>query len=78
MTTAEIIRISTSFASETAVNIARMGRLLRDVLFFSLADERIAPERRLSVLLESGGVFRRISLAVFVPDENQGNPALPL
>ena len=56
MTTAEMIRISTSFVSETAMNIARMGRLLRDVLFFSLADDRIAPKRRLSVVLESGGV----------------------
>ncbi|MBE0556372.1 MAG: PilN domain-containing protein, partial [Proteobacteria bacterium] len=56
MTTAEMIRMSTSFVSGTAISIARMGRLLREVLFFSLADDRIAPKRRLSVLLESGGV----------------------
>ena len=56
MTTAEMIRISTSLASETAMNVARIGRLLRDVLFFSLADDRIAPKRRLLVLPESGGV----------------------
>ncbi len=56
MTTVEMIRISTSVVSETATNIARMGRLLRDVLFFSLADDRVAPKRHLSVLLENGGV----------------------
>jgi general secretion pathway protein L len=56
MTTAEMIRISTSFVSETAMNIARAGRLLRDVLFFSLADDRIVPKRHLWVLPESGGV----------------------
>jgi len=56
MTTAEMIRISTSLVSGTAMNIARVGRLLRDVLFFSLADDRIAPKRRLFVLPESGGV----------------------
>jgi general secretion pathway protein L len=56
MTTAEMIRISTSLVSETAMNIARVGRLLRDVLFFRLADDRIAPKRHLSVELESGGV----------------------
>jgi general secretion pathway protein L len=56
MTTAEMIRISTSLVSETVMNIARVGRLLRDVLFFSLADDRIAPKRHLSVMLESGGV----------------------
>ncbi len=56
MTTAEMIRISTSVAAETAMNVARMGRLLRDVLFFSLADDRIIPKRRLLVLPEIGGV----------------------
>jgi general secretion pathway protein L len=56
MTTAEMIRMSTSFVSGKAISIARMGRLVREVLFFSLADERIAPKRHLSVLLESGGV----------------------
>ena len=55
MTTGEMIRISTSLFSETAMSIARMGRILRNVLFFSLADDRIAPKRHLSVLLESGG-----------------------
>ena len=56
MTTVEMIRISTSVVSETATNIARVGRFLRDVLFFSLADDRVAPKRHLSVLLETGGV----------------------
>jgi general secretion pathway protein L len=56
MTTAEMIRISTSFVSETALNLARMGRFLREVFFFSLADDRIVPKRNLSVLLESDGV----------------------
>jgi general secretion pathway protein L len=56
MTTAEMIIMSRSFVSETATNIARVGRFLRDVLFFSLADDRIAPKRHLSVLLEKGGV----------------------
>ena len=56
MTTAEMIKISTSLVSETAINLARMGRFLREVLFFSLADDRIAPKRHVSVQLESGGV----------------------
>ncbi len=77
MTTAEMIRMSTSFVSGTAINIARMGRLLREVLFFSLADERIAPKRHLSVLLESGGGFRRLSFPFLVPDENPKSAALP-
>jgi general secretion pathway protein L len=56
MTTAEMIRMSTSLVSETVMNMVRMGRFLRGLLFFSLADDRIAPKRRLSVLPESGGV----------------------
>jgi general secretion pathway protein L len=56
MTTAEMIRISTSIFSQTATSIVRWGGLLRHVLSFSLADDRIAPRRYLSVLLESGGV----------------------
>jgi general secretion pathway protein L len=56
MTTAEMIRMSTSFASEAATKLARVGRLLREVFLFSLADDRIAPKRHLLVLPESGGV----------------------
>jgi general secretion pathway protein L len=56
MTTAEMIRISTSIFSQAATYIVRWGRFLRHVLSLNLADERIAPRRRLSVLLESGGV----------------------
>jgi general secretion pathway protein L len=56
MTTAEMIRTTTSFVSDTAVKMSRWGRLLWKMLSFSLADDRIAPVRRLSVVLESGGV----------------------
>ncbi|MHB8770470.1 MAG: PilN domain-containing protein [Syntrophales bacterium] len=56
MTTADMIKISTSLASETAVSIARLGRLLRSVLFFSLADERIVSRRQLFILPENGSV----------------------
>src|SRR5574340_557984 len=56
MTTTESVKTSVSFVSETATNLARIGRLLRDVLFFSLADDRIAPKRYLLVMLEGGSV----------------------
>ncbi len=56
MTTAEMIRVSTSVVSRTAASLARWGRFLRHVLFLNLADDRIAPRRTLSVLLESGDV----------------------
>jgi general secretion pathway protein L len=56
MTTAEMIRTSTSVFAQTATNIARWGRFLRHMLSFSLADDRIAPRRCLSVLPESGGI----------------------
>ena len=42
--------------SKAAVRASSWGRPLRRLLFFSLADDRIAPARRLSVALESGGV----------------------
>ena len=61
MTTAEMIKISTSVFSQTAMSLARVGRLLREVIFFNLADDRIAPRRCLSVLLESGGVVVALS-----------------
>jgi hypothetical protein len=48
MTTAEMIRTTTSFVSDTAVKMSRWGRLLWKMLSFSLADDRIAPVRRLS------------------------------
>ena len=56
MTTADMIKISTSLASETALSLARLGRLLRSILFFSLADERIVPRRQLFILPECGSV----------------------
>jgi general secretion pathway protein L len=56
MTTADMFRISASIFSQTATNIARCGRFLLHMLSFSLANDRIAPKRHLSVLLESGGV----------------------
>ena len=56
MTTAEIVRMTTSLFFDTAVKIARWGRFLWKVLSFSLGDDRIAPVRRLSVVMESGGV----------------------
>lgn len=56
MTTAEIIGITKSFVSDTAVKMSRWGRPLQKILTFSLADDLIAPMRRLSVVLESGGV----------------------
>lgn len=56
MTSAEMIGISTSLFSRTATTLARWGRFLGNTLSLSLADDRIAPRRYLSVLLESGGV----------------------
>ena len=56
MTTAEMIEITTSFIADIAVKMSRWGRLLWNFLTFSLADDRIAPRRCLSVVMETGGV----------------------
>ena len=56
MIAAEAIGKMKSLLSKTAVQASSWGRPLRRALFFSLADDRIAPVRRLSVVLESGGV----------------------
>jgi general secretion pathway protein L len=72
MTTAEMIRVSTSAFSQTAASLARMGRLLRDVLFFSLADDRVAPRRCLSVTLESGGIGVTLSSRFFSRMKTRG------
>lgn len=55
MTTAEMIGITKSFG-DLAVKMSRWGRLLWNILTFSLADDRIAPRRCLSVMMETGGV----------------------
>lgn len=56
MTTAEMIGITKSFVSDTAVKMSWWGRLLWNILTFSLADDRIAPRQCLSVTMETGGV----------------------
>jgi general secretion pathway protein L len=48
--------MNTHFITDAATKLVQWGRSLQKILFLSLADERIAPKRRLSVLLESGGV----------------------
>jgi general secretion pathway protein L len=56
MTTAEMIQMTKSFGSDLAVKMSRWGRLLWKILTFSLADDRIAPRRCLSIVMETGGV----------------------
>ena len=56
MTTTEAIGKMKSLLSKTMVQTSCWGRPLWRTLSFSLADDRIAPVRRLSVVLESGGV----------------------
>ncbi len=77
MTTAEMIRISTTVFSEAAAGLARWGRLLRKALFFSLADDRIVPKRRLSVLLESGGVSVILRSRFFSPMKTRDTRRYP-
>jgi Tfp pilus assembly protein PilN len=47
---------SISFFPRTAERLARIGRPLQKFLFFSLADETIAPGQSLSVHVERGGI----------------------
>ncbi|MCK9196931.1 MAG: PilN domain-containing protein [Syntrophales bacterium] len=56
MTIVEAISRMRSPAFKTAVRTARLGRSLWSVLSFSLADNRIAPGRSLSVVLETGRI----------------------
>ncbi len=56
MITAELRRKITSFITLTGAGIAKCGRLLWKVLSFSMADDRIAPEQCLAVLIERGGI----------------------
>ncbi len=56
MTTTEAIGKMKSLLSKTMVQTSCWGRPLWRTLSFSLADDRIAPVRRLSVVLESGGI----------------------
>ncbi len=56
MTTAEIIEITSSFISDTAGKMSGWSRRLWYFLTLSLADDRIAPRRCLSVVMETGGV----------------------
>lgn len=45
----------TAFA-DTLQTLSRWGRPLRELLFLSLADDRLLPRRRLTILPEAGGV----------------------
>jgi len=56
MTTTEAIGKMRTLLSKTIVQTFCWGRPLWRMLSFSLADDRIAPVRQLSVVLESGGV----------------------
>ncbi len=56
MTKEEVIGSTTSFISDAIAKMSRWGRLLWDMLTFSLADDRIAPRRCLSVMMETGGL----------------------
>ena len=48
--------MNTRLITNAAMKLVPLGRSLQKFLFLSLADDRIAPKRHLSVLLESGGV----------------------
>ena len=56
MTTAEIVDITSSFIADTARKMSRWSRRLWCFLTLSLDDDRIAPKRCLSVVIEAGGV----------------------
>ena len=56
MTTAEMIEMTSSFIADTARKMSRWSRRLWCFLTLSLADDRIAPRRCLSVVMETGGV----------------------
>ncbi len=56
MTTGEIISRMKPLALEKAALAARLGRRLWSMLSFSLADNRIAPGRSMSVVLETGRI----------------------
>ncbi|MDA8125424.1 MAG: PilN domain-containing protein [Deltaproteobacteria bacterium] len=56
MTTSETIRKAQSILWRTMTKAARWGRLLKNVLFFSPADDRVASGRCLSLSLEEGGI----------------------
>ena len=77
MTTTEMIRTTTSLVSDTAVKMSQWGRLLWNILTFSLADDRIAPVRRLSVVLESGGVSVFYRSRFLSPMKNRGSRRYP-
>jgi len=56
MTTAEALKLTASLAADIAAVLSRWGRVLWGILSFSVADDRIAPRRSVSVLLEEGGL----------------------
>ena len=57
MTTEETLKITRSFVRAGTAKIAQWGPLLWKILSLSIADDRIAPKRCLSVQLSMGGVF---------------------
>lgn len=56
MTTAEVMRKTTLFISDTVEKMSTWGAPLWKILSFSVADDRIAPTQCLSVLIERGGI----------------------
>jgi general secretion pathway protein L len=70
--------MTTSFLSGTFENLARWGRPLREMPFLSLADDRIAPSRHLSVLLERGGVSVALSSRFLSRETSRGDRRYPL
>ncbi len=70
--------MTTSFLTDTFKNLVRWGRPLREMPFLSLADDRIAPRRRLSVLLESGGISVALSSRFLSRETSRGARRYPL
>ncbi len=66
------------FLTSALKTLARRVRALREILFLSLADDRIAPKRHLSVLPENGGVSVALDSRFLSRERSRGVRRYPL
>lgn len=78
MTTTEAIGKKRSTLSGTMAQTSGWGLSLWRMLSFSLADDRIAPRRRLSIVLESGGLFVAYDSRFLSRMKNRGSRRYPV